>query len=568
MSAGRSEAGGGALVSRRTVLAGAFGLAVAGAFDWTTHAAWAAVEPTVLTVSPDGTADFLSPKLANASITSSSAAAPYVILVQPGVYTEREWTVAPYTIVRGTSRTACVLAGSLPDSATDAQIAGNSTLWLKKTSGLENLTITAVNMRYAVHSESSGTNVDAVHLVKNCRIEHLGNQGARAWRTANPGSGMSPSTVWVSERPWGYGSASGVYERFEECTFVGSREPWYIHTNKDFAAPTVNELVNCELIQTGAFTAPALTVQSLGSGRHDSVTLTGCTLTGRFIYGEDKPWISVDPDMQLADKAEIAVTLTDCSPIGYRSAHRGLALKVTAASTAADVLMEVSGDAAPLLFGASTFRHGGGGVASYVYGQWDISGILVGPSNSISVNNTLGRRLGDCAAVPRQLIVTFGGAISRTIDFTTDLSTRPNAEVLSLINAPLAGLAVATEYSVATGENYPTFTDRESVRSNNGTAGIMRWAAVVADGAGVRVMLPTEPASSLAGVAIEQIGPGRSGRILSSGILRPNQLLGVSTATVLNGQPLYLSDSVAGRFSMVGTRQVGVAVADGWLQLL
>ncbi|WP_341975519.1 hypothetical protein LTA6_000142 [Microbacterium sp. LTA6] len=567
MSVRRPSVQGGVLVSRRTVLAGALGLAVAGAFDWNTRAAWAAVEPTVLTVSPDGTADFLSPKLANASITSSSETAPYVILVQPGVYTEREWTVAPYTTVRGTSRTECVLAGSLPDSATDAQIAGNSTLWLKKTSGLENLTITAMNMRYAVHSESSGANVDAVHLVKNCRIEHFGNQGARTWRTANPGSGMSPSTVWVSERPWGYGSASGVYERFEDCTFVGTREPWYIHTNKDFAAPTVNELVNCELIQTGAFTAPALTVQSLGSGQHDSLTLTGCDLTGRFIYGEDKPWITVDPLLQLADKAEIAITLTDCSPIGYRSAHRGIALKVTALSTGTDVLIEASGDAAPLLLGASTFRHGGGGVASYLYGQWDISGILVGPSNTVTVNNTLGRRLGDCATTPRQLVLTFGGTTSRTIDFTTDLIARSNSEVLNIINAQLTGVAIAAEYAVATGESYPTFTDRESITQNVGTAGITRWAAVVLDGAGVRLMSTTDPATALAGVAIEQIGPGRSGRILASGILRPNQLLGISTATVLSGQPLYLSDSVAGRFSMTGTRQVGAAVADGWLEL-
>lgn len=567
MSARRHATEGGGLISRRTVLAGALGLAVAGALDWSASAAWAEVEPTVLTVSPDGTADFLSPKLANASITSSSAAAPYVILVHPGVYTDREWTVAPYTTIRGTSRTECVLAGSLPDSATDAQIAGNSTLWLKKTSGLENLTITARNMRYAVHSESSGTNVDAVHLVKNCRIEHFGNQGARLWRTANPGSGMSASTVWVSERPWGYGSASGVYERFEDCAFAGTREPWYIHTNKDFAAPTVNELVNCELIQTGAFTAPALTVQSLGSGQHDSVTLTGCALTGRFIYGEDKPWITVDPDLQLADKAEISITLTDCSPIGYRSAHRGIALKLTAASTATDVQIDVSGDAAALLFGASAFRHGGGGIASYLYGQWDISGILVGPSNNVVVNNTLGRRLGDCQSVPRQLVITFGSTTSRTIDFTTDLTDRPNSEVLSLINAQLTGLAVAAEYSVATGESYPTFTDRESFMPNTGSTGIMRWAAVVLDGAGVRLMTPADPAAALAGVAVEQIGPGRSGRILASGILRPNQLLGVSTATVLSGQPLYLSDSAAGRFSMTGTRQVGVAVADGWLEL-
>lgn len=557
----------GLVMSRRTVLAGALGLAAAGALDWKARSAWAAVEPTVITVSPDGTADFLSPRLANASITSSSATNPYLIMVQPGVYTEREWTVAPYTTIRGTSRTDCILAGALPDSATDAQISGNSTLWLKGTAGLENLTVTAVNMRYAVHSESSGGNTDAVHLIKNCRIEHLGNQGARAWRTANPGSGMSPSTVWVSERPWGYGSASGVYERFEDCTFVGTREPWYIHTNKDFTAPTVNELVNCELIQTGPFTAPMLTVQSLGSGQADSVTLTGCTLTGRFIYDEDRPWISVKADRQVADKSETSITLTNCTPVGYRAAHRGLALKLTAVDTADDISIDVAGDAAPLLIGTPTFRHGGGGIASYTYGQWDISGILVGSASNVTVNNTLGRRLGNCATTPRQLIIMIGGGTTRVIDFTEDLTGQPNAYILNLINIQISGQLVAAEYAVTAGETYPTFTERESVQANTGTAGIARWAAVVATGTGVRLMTTTDPAAALAGVAIEQLGPGRSGRVLAAGILRPNQLLGIATATVLNGQPLYLSDTVAGRFSMSGTRQVGVAIADGWLRL-
>ncbi|MFI9550875.1 hypothetical protein [Nonomuraea endophytica] len=555
------------VMSRRAVLAGALGLTATGALDWKARSAWAAAEPTVLTVSPDGTADFLSPRLANASITGSSATNPYLIVVRPGVYTEREWTVAPYTTIRGTSRTDCVLAGALPDSATDAQISGNSTLWLKQTSGLENLTITAVNMRYAVHSESSGGNTDAVHLIKNCRIEHLGNQGARTWRTANPGSGMSPSTVWVSERPWGYGSASGVYERFEDCTFAGTREPWYIHTNKDFTAPTVNELVNCELVQTGPFTSPMLTVQSLGSGQADSVTLTGCTLTGRFIYDEDRPWISVNAGRQVADKSETSITLTNCTPVGYRAAHRGLALKLTALDTADDVSIDVAGDAAPLLMGTPTFRHGGGGIASYTYGHWDISGILVGPASNVTVNNTLGRRLGDCATTPRQLIITIGGTTTRVIDFTEDLTGRPNAYILNLINIQVSGQLVAAEYAVTAGETYPAFTERESVRANTGAAGIARWAAVVASGTGVRLMMTGDPATALAGVAIEQLGPGRSGRILASGILRPNQLLGIATAIVLNGQPLYLSDTVAGRFSMSGTRQVGVAVADGWLRL-
>ncbi|MFC0183358.1 hypothetical protein ACFFJX_12645 [Pseudarcicella hirudinis] len=110
------------------------------------------------TVKPDGTGDYLSPKLAMDAITDSSITKRYEIIVYPGTYTEVEWTVKPYCYIIGTNRSACWLKGELPDSATDAQISGTSTVWLKKTGELRNLTITIKNGRYAIHQEDSGNN--------------------------------------------------------------------------------------------------------------------------------------------------------------------------------------------------------------------------------------------------------------------------------------------------------------------------------------------------------------------------------------------------------------------------
>lgn len=550
-------------VSRRAAIHGALGVSVLG-FAGTAHAD----EPTAITVtvSPDGTADFLSPKLANASIVDSSASKPYVILVYPGVYTETEWTVAPFTTVRGTSRADCVLAGSLPDSATDSQITNTSTLWLKKTAGLENLTITAVNMRYAVHSENSGANINAVHLIKNCHLEHRGNEGARAWRRANPGSGMSPSTVWASERPWGYGSASGVYERFENCTLVGPREPWYVHTNKDFTAPNRNELIDCQLVQTGPLTLPVLTVQSLGSGQADTVELRNCTLDGIYIQDDDRPWITQQSQLQLADHAETSIALTGCSPVGYRATHRGTALKLESLATGDTAGIAVSGDAADLILGATTYRQGGGGLRPYLYGRWDISGILVGLRSDIVVANTLGRRLGNCALAPRTLVVTVDQSDEFVISFTEDLTTATNATILAAINSALAGRARALEYVVTGGEKYPTFSERECRRHNGGAEGIPRWAAVVKDSGSVRIARPGDGALPIAGVALEQLGPGASGRILKSGVLSPGQMYGLSGVSVPTGTAVFLSDEVAGKFSLTGTRQVGIALFNNWIR--
>ncbi|WP_116947351.1 stalk domain-containing protein [Jiangella endophytica] len=516
---------------------------------------------TTFRVAPDGSGDYLSPALAVAAVVDSGPERPYVIEVEAGTYTETEWTVPPYVTIRGTNRDTCVLAGALPDDATDAAISSTSTVWLKQTATLENLTITARNMRYAVHSESSGNNRDASHLVRNCHIEHAGNDGARTWRRAHPESGLSASAVWSSDRPWGYGSASGLTAEFVDCTFVGVKEPWYVHTNKDFAAPNVNTLSGCTFRQTGPLTASALTVQSLGSGQRDVVTISGSVFNGVYLRHDDRPWISERAERQLANHAEIALTLTDCTPLGYRPNLRGRALRLTALDAATDATIAVGGSAAAVLFGSPTVRPGGGGVAGYVFGSWDISGILAGLRNDVAVANTLGRRLGDCRSAPLELVVTAGSAGPVVVPLAEDFTGADNQTVIGLINQALDGLAVASEYDVGAGETYPAFTDREVQGVNVGAAGIARWSAVAVVDGGI-TLVASGPAG---GISIEQLAPGRSGRVLLAGIMWKAQLRGLEDTTIPQGATVYLSDDRPGEFALTGTRVFGQAVIDDWV---
>ncbi|CAN7154418.1 hypothetical protein LJR044_002510 [Microbacterium foliorum] len=520
-----------------------------------------------LVVRPNpGPGEYASPKLAHDAITDSSAAKRYLILVYPGAYTETEWTLKPFTTTVGVGvYGSVILRGELPDSATDAQIQGTSTVWFKDTARIENIVITARNMRYAVHSESSGAIVDYLHEMSGCHVEHFGNDGARAWRTANPGSGMSPSTVWASDRAWGYGASSGGRERHENTTFVSRLDAWYVHDNADWSKPANHELINCRIIATDP--AGRLRVEPLGSGQTSRVIVRASVNDFLYVNEADTPWISTALANQVANHSQILVTVEGLGPIGFLTSARGKALRIESASSGASSSVRLSGTAAAAIVGRVFTRDGGGGLKGEAWGEFDISGILVGPAGTTQVANTLGRRLGDCTTVNKTLTVTVDGGAPVNVVFTGNHTADSNATILALINAALGSAATASEYSVSQGETYPTFPDREVTVRNDGTAGIPRFAAVRTSpvtGRAIRIHGTADPVSVFAGIALEPIAPGKTGRVLKSGLLNtPTQLYGYASGLAV-GAPLYLSDSTAGAFSATGTRQVLVGHHTDW----
>ncbi|MGO4545440.1 Ig-like domain-containing protein [Paenibacillus sp. 2TAB23] len=498
-------------------------------------------ETVTLTVKPDGTGDFLSPKLANESIMDSSSEKQYVILIYPGVYTEKNWVVKPYITLRGTDRDLVWLKGENSASATNSEITEQSTLWLQGTANLENLTITAKNMRYPLHSEESGKNKDAVHIVRNVHVEHYGNLEAvdyrKNWVAANPGvtpdADHDPAQVWGGisgngSHAWGYGSGSGVSEIFYDSTFVSKATGWYVHNREDFTKPQINVINNSKIAST--VTSIPITIQSLGSGTQDEVIFNNSEFVGTYMLQNDSPWISQKPENQYANHAEYKVTFNNSTPIGYADGHRGRALALFSSSTGSSSNVKVSGDAVEDILGTYVTRDGGGGLKGYLYGYWDISGIKVGISSNIQVDNTLGRRLGDLTADPKTLQVIFENGMTKTILFNENYTEKTNAYIINVINSALGTSGYAAEYNVTANEYYPQVTDKQMTLLNQTLVGIPRFAAVSfdADHMTLRLMTPADSAESFIGIALEPIAPGQSGRVLTEGIMRKDQLYGFS----------------------------------------
>lgn len=170
------------------------------------------------------------------------------------------------------SRDKIILKGELPDTATVTQITNLSTLNVAKSSKLENLTVTAKNLRYAVHNESSNTYKDWILNVKNCKFIHYGNV-AGTWD-------------WCST--WGEGCSSGSTSAFENCDFINyTVNPTFgVHNNNGFTLPSSHKFKNCNftnLISNGV----AFRCGSMGSGQTDSLDFVGCNFAGLVITKEE-----------------------------------------------------------------------------------------------------------------------------------------------------------------------------------------------------------------------------------------------------------------------------------------
>lgn len=542
----------------------AFDAAVQAVLD---RAGIVAPEFVTLVVRPTpGAGEYASPKLANDAITDASPLKRYEVIVNPGTYSaEVNWVVKPYVTIIGTDRTRCIIKGELPASSTDTQIAAASTLWLRGTAGLKNLTITARNMRYPVHSEDNGLNTDAVHTVENCWIEHFGNDDVAAYRTANSQPAGSP---WSAIFAWGYGSASGVVEKFTDTTFVSLGVPFLVHNNAGFTKPNVNEFDRCRFIKARPRTVgpiqssdAIISLQGLGSGVRDKLTIGRSEIAQSFVCELDSPWIPTSAAGQYANHSDFDVSISD-SLIGFQTYNRGKALRINSAGATTSTV-RLSGSAVPILFGDPIYFDGADILKGYAYGRLDISGILVGINADQTVANTIGRRLGDCTSAPKALTITFQSGTSVTHTFDQNYTAVANADILTALNTTIGANGSAAEYLVSQGETYPNFLDRQRTLRNTGTISIIRWSAVKFVAGAVQVMGTSDPASLFAGVAVDPIPVGKTGRILTEGLLIGTQLR--FGPTITEGSPTYLSDATAGAFSATGTRAVGIGHSSGFL---
>ena len=192
--------------------------------------------------------EYTTIKSAVESIKNSSKNNIYDIIIDDGVYKEYAITLPDHVNLIGASgdRSKCIIQGELSDNASTEEITGNSTINLTHSNKLENLTITAKNLRYPIHSESGGLVTDWVQILNNCYVEHLGN--------------TSPNNTWTSQHAWGEGASSGAYAEFNNCVFKGSIEAWYVHAPVNMPEkpkPYHHVLNNCQIINNSISETPS-----------------------------------------------------------------------------------------------------------------------------------------------------------------------------------------------------------------------------------------------------------------------------------------------------------------------
>jgi len=509
-----------------------------------------------------------------AALDDASAARRYEIVHHGGVQraSDNSFQMRRFVDIRGLSReTAVFAAGIMPANVGLVDMQYDQSMYFNDTGRLYNVTILGKNCRYPVHSDSGGSIRDFVQEIENCYIEHLGNDEARAWQAANGGN---PNAVWSSEHAWGCGNSSGSRIHFRRTELRSPTSPLYWHTNGMFERPSLLTADDCYVICTkapgvGPGTYSAIYVQPLGSFQPDEGVINNCLVSGDVVY-DPYPWIATgDLAHQCANHAEIRLSGAGNSGVhAFRHVDRlERALRITSTDTTNSSSIEISGTAVPVLFGDGTLgpavysKPGAGGIRGYVYGWNDVGNGSRGyPVMDISVR--MGSRLGNCTGVNKTLTVKVNGGATVTHTFNQDYTNQSNADILTQINATLGSAAVADLFN-PTMLYRPSWFDQESASMNNSAVGIPMGSVVAhhESGFGVRLMTAADSRLEYAGVAWEDIYPGKVGRVKSAGHLFLTDVLRTDgTADVAVGDTFSIAPEAPGKAFKGGAQRLLSAV--------
>lgn len=214
------------------------------------------------------------------SISDASESKIYNIVIDDGTYNEYSIDLPDYVNLIGASgnKYNCIIQGYLQPSVSDADHRGTSTIDCTGNNTFKDISITAQNMRYAVHSESNGSNKNWKTIIDNCIIEHFGNQEIIDYRIAN---NLDYSNVWPSPHAWGEGSSEGAFLEATDTIFKSVENGFYVHGASNQTKPYYHKLENCQIISTSE-NKPAVYIDNASVGiDHNKVVLKNCFIGGR-----------------------------------------------------------------------------------------------------------------------------------------------------------------------------------------------------------------------------------------------------------------------------------------------
>jgi hypothetical protein len=456
------------------------------------------------------------------------------IAVSPGIYTDVDWFAEDHVDVRGVGRVT--INAALPANASLDDIAIKSAFnIIANDCRISNLNITAKNLRYVLHCDYQGGEPNAKMVVEDCSFTHLGNEEARAYRVS---IAQDPNLVWDGTSAIGPAPFDGGEQTFRRVKAVGYKlHALGGHNFINARAPTILTLEECTLI-AGEGDYFSMIFRLLGSGQRDIIRTVGNVFNAPVALGA-WPWLLTQPNQQLANKMDVVWTGHGNTPTPYIWEDEGSrALRIEA--NADGVGISISGSAVPVIFGDVVTVPAAEGLPGAVYGIWDVG---VPGRGTTQFCISIGERLGDRTGTPLTLTVTPTSGSPVTITMGENYTAQSNATILAAINAALGSSMTASFFNV-NDLFRPCFSDEETIVRNAGNSTIRRKTAVayLGDTFRGRTMTATDDASLFAGIAYEDIRPGDTGRVKSSGMVRV-------------AQDMLRSDSVA--FSLGDTFGVG-----------
>lgn len=209
------------------------------------------------------------------------------ITIYDGTYIENHLIIPKGIRLKGIGNV--VIQGELPDNADVNNIRDYSTLECNYGASLENITVTAKNLRYPIHADfSNGTK--AIWNIKNCRFIHYGNESAYNYRIGIEDE-INANKIFTACSAWGGGTYGGDTVYCEDCYFESVGRAFSTHNNIGDTYTILGEsyvkLVNCELVSKGINRDgrkidywASLFIQNLDCPVQCNVVLSNCKLNG------------------------------------------------------------------------------------------------------------------------------------------------------------------------------------------------------------------------------------------------------------------------------------------------
>lgn len=503
-------------------------------------------------VRQDGAGDFTSLSAAIAARGGGSSTSQRKLYkLYEGVYSEANVTIPNFVDIVGVGqRDRIWIRGYLPPDSPLATITSTSTVDFRNTGRLKNLKITCQNMRYAIHSDSAASANRAQQEIIGCYVEHVGNQEARDYQTSISGD---PAGVWASEHAFGCGTHSGESIIIKYSKFVAPFTGFYFHTNLDFSEPSAIELHHCEVICTTEANF-GIIVQALGSGQPTRLIIDHTSIEGA-LYLSPSPPLAMDRYNYYGNaNAEVEIRAGGSSAIPWKTSTYFNVLELRSID-AVGSSVSVSGTAAPLLFGAvPQYEYGGSGYAARVRSSFAIG--FHSPLASVPVDISLAARLGNLSGASKTLTVAFDGGAPIDIVLNQDFTGMTNAAIIGVLNTLLADVSgrAFSEIDPYAGVANVYQPERELTLQNNSGVVILSGQGVAFDGSRRlgRKATSSDAREVIAGVALENIAPGRFGRVLKSGRLT-NQQIRISGSPSYNWATTFGLSSTAGDFASGAT---------------